>query len=212
MTLNEMTLTHLFTRGGLLMYILLVISMIAVTIIIRKYRQLSQIRRMNDWLNDRLHQQDQLDNIAGIIQVYGQGSPLGIMLGKLFLSDNVDMALIRERMESSAAHEIHNLEKGYGWLSTFAAVAPLIGFLGTVMGMVRVFMSIQTQSASGVDINILAGGIWEALLTTVGGLIVGIVVIIFYNDLVQRLENLTKEMQEQALEYMVKHARLSRSG
>jgi len=207
-----MTLTYLFTRGGLLMYILLVISMIAVTIIIRKYRQLNQIRRMNNRLNDRLHQQDRLDNMAGIITVYGQDSPLGIMLSKLFLTDNEDMALIRERMESSAAHEMHDLEKGYGWLSTFAAVAPLIGFLGTVMGMVRVFMNIQTQTAGGVDINILAGGIWEALLTTIGGLVVGIVTIIFYNDLVQRLENLTKDMQEQALDYLIKHAHLRKSG
>ncbi len=203
-----MTLIHLFTRGGLLMYILLVISMIAVTIIIKKYRQLSQIRRMNSRLNDRMHQQDRLDNMIGIIRVYGQESPLGIMLSKLFLTDNVDLSLLKERMESIAAHEIHNLEKGFGWLSTFAAVAPLIGFLGTVMGMVRVFMNIQTQSASGVDINILAGGIWEALLTTIGGLIVGIVTIIFYNDLVQRLENLTKEMQEQAMEYLIRHTRL----
>ncbi|MBM4403435.1 MAG: MotA/TolQ/ExbB proton channel family protein [Candidatus Cloacimonetes bacterium] len=190
------------------MYILLVVSMIAVTIVIRKYRQLSQIRRMNNRLNDRLHQQDRLDNMAGIIKVYGQESPLGIMLGKLFLSTEADLPLLRERMEASAAHEIHNLEKGYGWLSTFAAVAPLIGFLGTVMGMVRVFMNIQTQSTSGVDINILAGGIWEALLTTIGGLIVGIIAIIFYNDLVQRLEDLTKEMQEQAMEYLVRYTHL----
>ncbi len=203
-----MTLIHLFSRGGLLMYILLVISMIAVTIIIKKYRQLSHIRRMNSRLNDRMHQQDRLDNMIGIIKVYGQECPLGIMLSKLFLTDNVDLSLLKERMESNAAHEIHNLEKGFGWLSTFAAVAPLIGFLGTVMGMVRVFMNIQAQSASGVDINILAGGIWEALLTTIGGLIVGIVTIIFYNDLVQRLENLTKEMQEQALEYLIRHTRL----
>ena len=66
-----------------------------------------------------------------------------------------------------------------GWLSTFAAIAPLIGFLGTVIGMVNVFMKIQAASQSGVDISMLAGGIWVALLTTVGGLIVGIATIIF---------------------------------
>jgi len=92
-----------------------------------------------------------------------------------------------------------------GWLSTFAAIAPLIGFLGTVIGMVKVFMNIQGNSQSGVDISMLAGGIWEALLTTIGGLIVGIVVIIFYNDLVQYLENIVKDMQDSAVEYTIKY-------
>jgi biopolymer transport protein ExbB len=100
--------------------------------------------------------------------------------------------------------EMHKLEKGMGWLSTFAAVAPLIGFLGTVMGMVRVFMNIQGQNQSGIDISILAGGIWEALLTTVGGLIVGIIAIIFYNDLVQHLENMAKEMQDHTVSHMIR--------
>jgi biopolymer transport protein ExbB len=85
------------------------------------------------------------------------------------------------------------------------AIAPLIGFLGTVIGMVRVFMNIQGQSQNGIDINILAGGIWEALLTTIGGLVVGIVAIILYNDLVVNLENIAKEMQEQAIEYVIRY-------
>jgi biopolymer transport protein ExbB len=70
--------------------------------------------------------------------------------------------------------------------------------------MVRVFMNIQGQSQSGVDISMLAGGIWVALLTTIGGLIVGIVTIIFYNDLVQNLENIVKDMQDTAIEYIIK--------
>ncbi len=65
--------------------------------------------------------------------------------------------------------------------------------------------NIQGNSQSGVDISMLAGGIWVALLTTVGGLIVGIITIIFYNDLVQFLENIVKDMQEAAVEYTIKY-------
>jgi biopolymer transport protein ExbB len=74
--------------------------------------------------------------------------------------------------------------------------------------MVNVFMKIQAASQSGVDISMLAGGIWVALLTTVGGLIVGIATIIFYNDLVQKLENIVKDMQENAVEYIIKYKKL----
>ncbi|MDD2331819.1 MAG: MotA/TolQ/ExbB proton channel family protein, partial [Candidatus Cloacimonetes bacterium] len=65
-------------------------------------------------------------------------------------------------------------------------------------------MNFQMQSQSGVDITILAGGIWEALITTIGGLIVGIFAIILYNDLVQNLENTAKDLQDATLDYMIK--------
>jgi biopolymer transport protein ExbB len=132
------------------------------------------------------------------------------MLDKLYNSEDVDMELVKESMETAAESEILKLEKGMGWLSTIAAIAPLIGFLGTVTGMVRVFMNIQGQSQNGIDINILAGGIWEALITTVGGLIVGIVAIVLYNDLVQHLENFAKDMQEKAVEHLVRYQKIER--
>ncbi|CAO80863.1 MotA/TolQ/ExbB proton channel family protein (fragment) [Candidatus Cloacimonas acidaminovorans str. Evry] len=134
--------------------------------------------------------------------------PMGLMLDKLFNNESDDLDLINQSMEATANLELHRLEKGLGWLSTFAAIAPLIGFLGTVIGMVNVFMKIQAASQSGVDISMLAGGIWVALLTTVGGLIVGIATIIFYNDLVQKLENIVKDMQENAVEYIIKYKKL----
>jgi len=139
------------------------------------------------------------------VKLHGQTSPLGLMLDKLFNSQSDNLDLINQSMESTANLQLHELEKGLGWLSTFAAIGPLIGFLGTVLGMVRVFMNIQGNSQSGVDISMLAGGIWVALLTTVGGLIVGIITIIFYNDLVQFLENIVKDMQEAAVEYTIKY-------
>jgi biopolymer transport protein ExbB len=69
-------------------------------------------------------------------------------------------------------------------------------------------MKIQAANQSGVDISMLAGGIWVALLTTVGGLIVGIFTIIFYNDLVQKLENIVKDMQDNAIEHIIKYKKI----
>jgi len=200
-----MTVFSLFLRGGILMYVLLLLSVAVIAIVIEKYRLLRSVRQANHKIQSSLHQQDKLDNVRAILRVYGGNSPLGAMLNKLYNADTKDLNLIKESMESTANTELHKLERGMGWLSTFAAVAPLIGFLGTVIGMVRVFMNIQGQSQNGIDINILAGGIWEALLTTIGGLVVGIVAIILYNDLVQNLENIAKEMQEQSIEYVIRY-------
>jgi len=199
-----MTLLSLLLHGGILMYVLLLISIAMLGIVIEKYRQLMCVKRDNQKLADLLKDQTKLEGLRGVLSDEPKKSSLGIMLQKLFFAETNDEDLIHQSMESAANLELHRLEKGMGWLSTFAAIAPLIGFLGTVIGMVRVFMNIQAHSSAGVDISLLAGGIWEALLTTIGGLIVGIVAIIFYNDLVQKLENIVKDMQESAIEYTIR--------
>ncbi len=199
-----MTLLSLLLHGGILMYVLLLISIAVLGIVIEKYRQFMCVKRDNQKLADLLKDQTKLEGLRSVLSDEPRISSLGIMLQKLFFAETNDEDLIHQSMESAANLELHRLEKGMGWLSTFAAIAPLIGFLGTVIGMVRVFMNIQAHSSAGVDISLLAGGIWEALLTTIGGLIVGIVAIIFYNDLVQKLENIVKDMQESAIEYTIR--------
>lgn len=200
-----MTILNLMLRGGVLMYILVLISIAALAIIIEKYRSFQATRKSNEKLRISLAQQDKAENIRAVLRIHGQSSPLGLMLDRLYNAHTSDDSLIQQSMESTANIAIHRLEKGMGWLSTFAAIAPLIGFLGTVTGMVKVFMNIQGQNQNSVDISLLAGGIWEALLTTIGGLVVGILTIVFYNDLVQNLENIAKEMQNNAIEHMLRH-------
>jgi len=205
-----MSVLSLFVKGGILMYVLGVISVIGLGIVFEKYRQLKKAKAANMKLDSQLKQQDKLENLRSVIKLYGESSPLGVMLDKLFNGKSENLELINQSMESTANLQLHELERGLGWLSTFAAIAPLIGFLGTVIGMVQVFMNIQGQSQSGVDIAMLAGGIWVALLTTIGGLIVGIIFIIFYNDLVQYLENIVKDMQDAAVEYIIRYQNMIR--
>jgi biopolymer transport protein ExbB len=202
-----MTLLNLLTRGGMLMYILLLLSIAVTAIVIEKYRYLSRVRKANERLRNYLLQQDKPESIRAVLRIHGQACPLGLMLDRLYNSQVTNDELIQDSMESTANMELHKLEKGMGWLSTFAAIAPLIGFLGTVTGMVRVFMNIQGQGQNSVDISSLAGGIWEALLTTIGGLVVGIVAIVFYNDLVQNMENIAKDMQHQGIESLLRFHR-----
>lgn len=108
---------------------------------------------------------------------------------------------IKEAVESAAKSQIYHLEKYLGVLGTVAAIAPLIGFLGTVTGMIRAFMEIQARGGN-VDAGVLAGGIWEALITTAAGLTVGIPALIFYNWLQAKVERHVFEMGESSTELL----------
>jgi biopolymer transport protein ExbB len=200
-----MSILELMLMGGILMYVLVLISVAVLGIVIEKYRQIAKTRRANKPLLEALELANLPVNLSDLVQEHSATSPIARMLAKVIGNRSADKDLLAQGLESAANNELHRLESGMGWLSTFAAIAPLIGFLGTVIGMVRVFMNIQHQSSAGIDINILAGGIWVALLTTIGGLIVGIVSIVFYNDLLQRLESILHDMQDSATNYLVKH-------
>ncbi|MDZ7316380.1 MAG: MotA/TolQ/ExbB proton channel family protein [candidate division KSB1 bacterium] len=108
---------------------------------------------------------------------------------------------IKDAIESAAQTEVYLLEKNLGVLGTIAAVAPLIGFLGTVTGMIKAFMQVQSLGGN-VDAGVLAGGIWEALITTAAGLVVGIPSLIFYNWLQSKVEHHVFEMQQSSTELM----------
>lgn len=98
--------------------------------------------------------------------------------------------------------EIGKLEKGLPVLATIAAGAPMIGFLGTVTGMVRAFFDMANAGSAGVDVALLSGGIYEALVTTVGGLVVGIFTLFAYNYLTSLLGKVQSIMETKTLEFM----------
>ena len=105
-------------------------------------------------------------------------------------------------VENTGNIEIGKLEKGLPIIATIAAGAPMIGFLGTVTGMVRAFFDMANAGNGGVDVALLSGGIYEALVTTVGGLVVGIVTLFAYNYLVAQVDKVVNKMETKTLEFM----------
>ena len=97
--------------------------------------------------------------------------------------------------------EIAKLEKGFPWLATTAAGAPMLGFLGTVTGMVKAFYN-MASAGNSADISTLSGGIYEALVTTVAGLIVGIIALFAYNYLVSRVDGVMNQLESKTMEFM----------
>lgn len=191
-----MSLFDIAARGGWIMLLIVLCSVGAIAISLERYITLRRIR-----INARsfiLQIQNLLmrKKIDEAIRTCKQTPGPIAALSKVTL-EKYDRPYeeIKEALESAGKTEIFNLEKYLGALGTIAAVAPMIGFLGTVTGMIRAFMKIESLGGN-VGPGVLAGGIWEALVTTAAGLMVGIVALIFYNYIQSKIANFIHEMEE----------------
>jgi biopolymer transport protein ExbB len=110
-----------------------------------------------------------------------------------------DMSDVKAAIENVGKLEIYNLEKNISFLATAAGAAPMLGFLGTVIGMVEVFHSIQVN---GPQLDKLGGGMMLAMITTVVGLVVGIIAYVAYNTLVSRIGKVIHKMEARAMEFV----------
>ena len=119
--------------------------------------------------------------------------------------DNIERSIV-----SYGSVQTANLEKGCTWITLFIAVAPSLGFLGTVIGMVMAFDKIQ--SAGDISTSIVAEGMKVALITTIFGIIVAVVLQLFYNFILSKIEHLTSQMEESAITLMDAIARYKKQG
>lgn len=193
---KNMNLFQIIAKGGILMIPIFLCSIISLAIFIERLLALRKVR-----INARTF----MLQIKGLI--FKGKLTESVMLCKKTPGPIAKMTMaavekykkprqeIKEAIESAGKTEIYHLEKNLGVLGTVAAIAPMLGFLGTVTGMIKAFMRIQMLGGS-VDANVLAGGIWEALVTTAAGLSVGIPTIIFYNWLQGRVEQIVFEMED----------------
>jgi len=187
-------------KGGFVMIVLAILSILALTIIIEKFLSLKKVEKeKEDFLNEfnkTMNRQD-YDRAKHLCNVVNN-VPIANVLSRGFEALQVGSDKnLKETIHFASAKEIHILERGLGTLSTIAATGPLFGFMGTVLGMIKVFMKIQ-QTGGGVDISVLAGGIWEALITTVAGLIVGIITLSFYNLFIDKMDSQAVDLEDTA--------------
>ena len=108
---------------------------------------------------------------------------------------------IERSVVSYGAVQTANLERGCSWIKLCITIAPSLGFLGTVTGMVRAFFD-MANAGTNVDVALLSGGFFEALVTTVGGLVVGIIALFAYNYLVSQVDNVVNKMEARTMEFM----------
>ena len=184
--------------GGWLMVPLILCSVLAVAIILERLWTLRRKRVLPEDLTARVwswaHSR-QLDE--GHLKALAESSPLGIILAAGLQNRSRSREIMKEAIEDTGRHVVHELERYLNSLGTIAAITPLLGLLGTVIGMVKVFAAITTHGVG--DPTVLAGGISEALITTAAGLTVAIPSLIGYRYLRGRVDALAVRMEKEAV-------------
>jgi biopolymer transport protein ExbB len=189
---------ELFRAGGPLMWIILICSLAALTIIFERMLTL----RKKQVVPANLRKQIVEMALSGKttpekIEVVRNHSPLGVVFAAGLANLNYGPDAMREALEEAGKKVVHGLGRYLNTLGTIASITPLIGLLGTVIGMIKVFTAI---TASGVgDPTVLSGGISEALITTAAGLSVGIPCLMFYRYFRSRIGELAVMLEENAL-------------
>ena len=203
MDLYQMGLWKIFLAGGPVMWPILFCSIFALAIALEKFWHLHKIAiDTQNFLSKILEKMKRHETKEALQICDNTKSPIAKILKAGILKYDRSKQQIVEAIEDASLYEIPRIEKNLGALATIAHIAPLLGLLGTVTGMVRCFQTIQAKSTSfhPVSPGDLAGGIWEALLTTVAGLIVAIPTFVAYNYLVNRINNFILEMEKASTE------------
>ena len=198
----KLSLIDLASKGGWLMIVLLLLSIMAIYIFGSKYwmiRQAGQIDKnfMKD-IRDYIHD-GKIKSAIDICQKYD--SPVARLVEKGIERIGRPLQDIQTAVENTGSVEVARLEKGLPMLATIAGGAPMIGFLGTVTGMIQAFFKMST-AGNNIDITLLSGGIYEAMVTTVGGLFVGIIAYFGYNFLTSQISNLVFKMERTTIEFI----------
>ncbi len=199
---EKMSIFEIFVQGGFLMIPIFLLSILAIYVVVERWMVIKNSQMDNikflDTVEDMLKSTTPKEAITYCEDV---NKPFARILANGIRRLGRPLQDIEEAIKNAGKREIYSLEKKMDWLATIAGVAPLVGFLGTVTGMIQAFMQIQTLEGN-VNPSVLAGGIWEALITTASGLAVGIIAYGFYNLLTGKINRMIFDLENSSTEFM----------
>ena len=198
----RMSLWDMTVQGGWIMLILAIFSVIALYIFIERFITINKAAKKDDAFMEtiRLYMKDgKLADAKVICQK--KSTPLSRMIEKGISRVGKPLSDIQTAIENVGNLEVSNLEKGVALLAMISGAGPMLGFLGTVIGMIRAFYD-MAMAGNNIDIELLSTGIYQAMVTTVGGLIVGIIAFIFYNILVSQIDKVVNLLESKSIEFM----------
>lgn len=199
---QTMGLGELFLAGGWLMWPLLALGGLTIFIFCERFWAIKQASVMDVNFMNRIRDLIYEGKIAAAVQLCRSSStPISHMIEKGIEWIGRPLSDVNTSIENVANLEVSKLERGLPFLAMIAGGAPMIGFLGTVLGMVQAFMNMAAASGT-VDMSILASGMYVAMVTTVGGLMVGIPAYFGYSYLVARIERLVFQMEANSIAFM----------
>ena len=199
---QELSVWDLCLKGGFIMIPLLALSLVCIYILVERSLVLKAalkedrtfMKRIKDYITE-----GEFESAMKLCK--NTNTPYARLIQKGVSRIGRPMNDVLVAIENVGNLEVASLEKGFSWLATTAAGAPMIGFLGTVIGMVEAFFALASAGGSA-NVSILANGIYEALVTTVAGLIVGIIAMFAYNYLVSRVNRVMNQLEAKTMEFM----------
>ena len=201
-TSESIPVMELALLGGWIMIPLLLLLTMSIYVFIERLILINQSSKEPDnfmsTIRDFIHD-GRLDSAKALCT--NTNSPIARMIAKGISRIGKPLNDINAVIENVGKFEVAKLERRLSWLSTTAGAAPMIGFLGTVVGMIRVFFN-MAASGNNIEVATLSGGMYQAMVTTVAGLIVGIIAYIAYNYLVARIEKMVFVLEARATEFM----------
>ncbi len=198
----RMSLWDMAVQGGWIMLILAIASVIAVYIFVERFITINRASKNDNSFMDtiRMYMKDgKLEDAKLLCQ--RTATPLSRMIEKGISRIGKPLNDIQTAIENVGNLEVGNLEKGVALLAMISGAGPMLGFLGTVIGMIRAFYD-MSMAGNNIDIELLSTGIYQAMVTTVGGLIVGILAFIFYNILVAQIDKVVNLLESKSVEFM----------
>lgn len=201
-TTAKLNVFSLAAKGGWIMIVLAIILIVSIYIFVERYLALNKALKEDgnfmDNVKDCIHKGD-LPSAKKLTE--RNDSPLGHMIDKGLSRLGRPLNDINQAIENVGKLEVAKLENGVSMVGTIAALGPSLGFLGTVTGMVKAFFDMST-AGNNIDIQLLSSGIYEAMVTTVGGLIVGIIANFLYSLLVGKINKVVFMLEARTMEFM----------
>lgn len=198
----EINLLEMACKGGWIMIVLALMSVITFYIFFERAAFIRKAGKEDPLFMDRIRDYIKTGEIKAAINYCRiANTPSARMIEKGITRMGRPAADIQTAIENTGNIEVAKLENGLSIIATVSSGAPMLGFLGTVTGMVRAFWN-MANAGNNIDITLLSSGIYEAMITTVGGLVVGIVAMFAYNHLVYRVDKVVSQMEARTLAFM----------
>lgn len=192
---------EILRAGGYIMIPLALMSVLSLAIIAERFWTLRKASVLPPALSDKVRQYARTHRLeAAQLRELEESSPLGAILASVLANRTRSRDVIRQKVEDCGRRVVHEMHRFLNTLGTIAIIAPLMGLLGTVFGLIKMFMVITSVGIG--DANRLAGGIGEALIATASGLVVAIIAYIFHRFLRGKIQNLAIELEREAAELL----------
>ena len=198
----KLSLLELAKEGGWIMLVLAIFSIIAVYIFSERFITINKASKRDDNFMNLIRNfmiEGKLDEAKELCKQ--TDTPISRMIEKGISRIGKPLNDIQTAIENVGNLEVSKLEKGVALIGMISGAAPMLGFLGTVTGMIRAFYD-MSMAGNNIDIELLSAGIYEAMVTTVGGLFVGILAYIFYNIIVSKIDKVVNLLESKSIEFM----------